>query len=49
LENADARRTNDAVKRAPAPIRKCRRSIIDALLRCTRIGEQDDLLLPSAL
>src|SRR6202044_311639 len=32
-ENAFARVTNDAVSKAPAPIKKCRRSIMDALLR----------------
>src|SRR6202044_296084 len=32
-ENAFARLTNDAVSKAPAPIKKCRRSSMDALLR----------------
>jgi hypothetical protein len=46
-ENAFARLTNDAVSKVPAPIKKCRRSSIATLLICTRIGEQDDLLLPA--
>src|SRR5580704_5052654 len=40
-ENAFALVTKDAVSRAPAPIRKCRRSSMDALLRLhTCIGER---------
>jgi hypothetical protein len=45
-ENAFARLTNDAVSKAPAPIKKWRRSSIDTLLRFTHASESKDLLLP---
>jgi hypothetical protein len=38
--------TNVAVSRPPAQSKKCRRSSANALVRWTRIGERDDLLLP---
>ena len=47
LENAFARCMNEAVSKAPAPIRKCRRSNMVALLQCARASERKDLLLPA--
>jgi hypothetical protein len=39
--------TNDAVSKAPAPIKKCRRSSIDALLQFAHTSESKDQLLPA--